>query len=1101
MTSFVHRFRLFACLAALATLFAAPALRAQDGPDASATSATPAQVPAPATRAAQIHALIAGNLDPAIDAKDLFATSLTGAEMLRLRAVARLVKEPELFARASQDLAALEGLSPAQAQLALAEAAFLRLPQRKREALLASHAKVHETYRKAHAATASQDSRIAALGEELDALHAFLAGKPVRADALGINLLDSYDAGGEAALLGDGEIKDSPAPADDAPPRERIAWLNAQIALAQRAIFALPPERLVKLASASGLDSGSSDEIARAQEQLKNARQQMSQAQADADNASSERERLIASERARLLKTDQAQAQFRAKLARIANEPDAISDNALSWRRRAQEAGTAGSASADAFYGELVLELTSIRRQLQAALDASEGPQDTVLVPAPLDRALSDDAPEVRALQSHFATLQRNAAILREAYALRLWQRRSALREAMNMLNGARLELLPELSGAQRARVTGFGSEGVAQVRREISEIGLELQFNLKAWRRLAANLGARVISPSPAFVMAIMRLVLLGLLFSWWRKRGDALLARAQADAAARRPRTMLRSLQTTALGHWRQIRPPLDWLILAIGLYWFWPSELAAIGLRFVWIVVFWSLATLVTVRLVNELARGKDRDDPRAALRWKSLRLIAGSLLAIGLMLDLTRASVGEGAIYNWVVTLAWLLVPLNAGLLAHWWRARIVSLAAADAGENALKRWIAGDPGGFIGLVGRMAVGVLLLVRGVHSVIARRIRDMALVREMLEQRARIAAERQVAEDKASGRYHRLPPETLAVFEPHRPPSRLRLGGERPGQLALPAITPGSLSLIVGERGLGKSSYLHDVARKAAASAGDAPIVQLEVPPCPPADWVESLPGAIEEAVAGRDGPVFVTIDDIQRLIVPAIGGLSQLDRMIALARAGSARNQCWIFAIAQASWHFVQRARSERILFDTIVHLPSWTSLELRGLIERRTHQAAIDPDFSAMIDEGVFEFGEDVSVAERKKRGYFERLAEHVGGNPAIALDYWRRSLFVDSRTGKVTVRTFDTPPVESLAALPLAAQFVLRVLLQMDFADMAAIHASTDLGSMEISDALRRLERMGAITREGARYQIALNWWTTVVRLLARQNLILWGTR
>ncbi|MED5545412.1 MAG: hypothetical protein VYD90_09190 [Pseudomonadota bacterium] len=1072
-----------------------PLVAQPTGPDAAPENA-PEVAPA-AQRAARIQALLAGNLDPAVDAHDLFGASLIGQDTPRLRLVARMVEDRDFYARAARDPAALDGLPPAQAQLALAEAAFLRLSDQRRRTLLASHEKAHRSFREAAAEKSSQAQELTRLKTELAALEAFLKGEAVPPGALDINLLDAANNTGQMALLRDTEIPDEAEPAEDASPALRIAWLKDQVALARRTIFRLPPDRLVQLAAASGVSSRSAQEVAQADARLKNANTRLDKAEQDARDAASEHERLVASERARLLKTEQAQAKFRADLVRGSASPDTVGDNALAWRRRALEAAEAGPATADALYPELVAELTKVRGELQAALEASEALSTPGLIPPALDRALSSDAPETRALETHRAALERDAALLTEAHAQRLWQQRSALREAMNLMNGARITLLHALSGSMRGRVTGFGPEGVAQVRREVFEIVLELRFNLQAWRHTASDLLARVTSPSPAFVLAVLRLMLIAMAFAWWRRRGDALLARAQMEAALKRPRTVLRSLQSAALQHWRCVRAPLDWLLLACVLWWLWPEDLALAGLRFLWIVVFWSLATVVTVRLVNELARGRGQDDPRAALRWKSLRLIAGSLLAIGLMLNLTRASVGEGAIYNWVVTIAWLLVPVVAVLLARWWRARIVSLAAADAGDSALLRWIARDPGGVTGVAGRIAVGVLLLAKGVRAVIARRVRDVALVREMLEQRARIAAERQVAEDKASGRFHRLPPETLAVFDPHRPPSTLRLGTERPGHLPMPPVPAGSLTLFVGERGLGKSSYLRDLARQ---SGKDMRHVHLEVPPCPPADWVERLPDQLAQESTGA-APLFITIDDIQRLITPAIGGLATLDRLIGQARHSCEDGHAWVFAISDAAWRFLQRARSERILFDAIHTLPVWTADELRALIERRSTQAGIAPDFSAMVDDGVFEFGEDVSVTERRKRGYFERLAEHVGGNPAIALDYWRRSLFVEAVTGTVTVRTFDTPPTESLAALPMPALFVLRVLLQMDFADKAAIHASTDLSDMQISDALRRLERMGAVTQMPPGYQIALNWWTTVARLLARQNLIVRETR
>ncbi|GGD75977.1 hypothetical protein [Croceicoccus mobilis] len=1085
------RFLLAPALAAAATIFSvmpiSPAMAQGQG---AAPSAPAGEADTPARRAARIRALADGDLSPAIAAPDLFRYSLGGPDVLRLRAVKRMVAEKSVFDAAAADPTALTTLSPEQAALAVAEASFLRLPEARREQLLEQHAQKHAAFQREQDEGRSDTREIEALTQQLGELRAFLDGRPTNPLVLNVNPL----ADGRSVLAGEAP-DDVPQPGENASADDRIAWLKDQIVLAKRRILQLPPERLAMLAAASGINSGAGDAIALAEAQLDRARMQLSDAQLAAINAASEHERLIAGEHARLLKVKQAQAQFRSDLARSVNRPDAIMEEAYSWRRRSQDAASGVETGADTLYGELVAELTQVRRDLRAALNAPDIPASAQLDPPSLDPALLPDAPETRALRGEVAGLVADAAKLRAAYLEQLWERREALRNSMNLLNDARLTLLTSLSVGKRARVTGFGAEGVAQVRREISEIVLELRFNLQSWRRTLMDLADRVATPSPGFVLAMLRIFVLLLFFAWWRRRGDVILTRAEVEAARKRPRTMALSLQTAALRHWRGIRGPLDWLILTALLWWLWPDELVVSGLRFVWIVLFWSLATVVLVRLVNELASGRRREDPRAALRWRSLKLLAGSLLVIGLMLNLTRAVVGRGAIYNWVVTAAWLLVPVVAVLLAHWWRERIVRLADAQASDSALLRWVARDPGGITGNLGRIAVGLLLLLKGMRLIIARRIRDVALVREMLDQRSRLAAEKQVAQDKASGRFHRLPPETLAVFEPHRLPAKLRTGRERPGQNPLPQVKAGSLTLVIGERGLGKSSFLHDLAENCGE---ECRIISLEIPQCPGPDALDALladAGVGAGFISGEGEHLFIMVDDIQRLIVPAIGGLSELDRLITLARASGPRCR-WVFTISEASWRFLQRARSDRILFDTMIELPHWSAAELRSLIERRTAQAGIDPDFSDMIDDGVFEFGEDVSPIERRKRGYFERLTDYVSGNPAIALDTWRRSLFVDGRDQRVTVRTFDTPPVDTLAALPMPALFVLRVILQMDFADVRAIRASTDLPDMMVSDALRRLERMGVAVETDGGYQIALHWWIEVVRLLARQNLI-----
>ncbi|AIT82257.1 hypothetical protein JI59_22355 (plasmid) [Novosphingobium pentaromativorans US6-1] len=946
-------------------------------------------------------------------------------------------------------------------------------------------------------------------------LRDFLEGKPAPSAVLRLGLLgnrsERIDSAQLATLTGEAPAP-GPKPKADAPIETRIAWLRQQVAAAKAEVLQLQPSTLARLEAASGVSSGTADEIASADALLDVAKSQLSDAAKAALNAASEQERLIANEQARLLRTKSIQAAFRARLARAKAEPDSILESALSWRRRIQELAAIGDGrdeQADAIYGELVSELSRIRKELRKALDTGEEAQSRTLVPQPLDPALPEELAATRKLREQKAELSRAAAALQSTYADELWAKRRALHDAMVLLNGERLALLSSLSPFRRAQVTGFGADGVAQVRREISEIVLELRFSLQSWRQTLQHIAQPFKQPTPAFVLALLRLFAIALVFSWWRRHGDPILRRAQAEAQARRPRTLASGLQVGLLEYWRRVRRPLDWLILTILVWWLLPEGLEIPGLSFVWIVLLWSLTTVLVVNLVDQLARGRGKDDPRARLRWNSLRLIAGSLLAVGLLLNLTSASVGKGAMYNWVFTVALLLVPAILVTLANWWRARIVALARSEARDSSLLGWVSHDPGGLGGLLGRIAAGALLLLRGLRSIIARRMRDLALVRELFEQRARVQAARQVAEDKASGRFHRPSPQVLECLDPHRLPMELRSGKDRPGGTGLPELMPGTITLVVGERGLGKSSFLRDLSEK---HENSGKVVRLSVGPEGLAGLLDDLhealgtqrpPGDSNELarhLAMQETPCVITVDDLQRLVIPAIGGLAAIDTLIAMARASG--DTCrWAFTIGEDAWNFLQRARVDRVLFDAVIRLPHWPAADLRALIERRSAQVGLEPDFSAMIDDGVFELGEELTVEERKKRGYFDRLAEYVNGNPAIALDYWRQSLFVDGVDQKVVVRTFDAPAVDRLAALPLPTLFVLRAIMRMDMAGVASIQSSTDLSTSVVTDALRSLQLLGVIVNHAGLYQITLHWWMEVTRLLLRQNLTVRGIK
>ena len=60
-------------------------------------------------------------------------------------------------------------------------------------------------------------------------------------------------------------------------------------------------------------------------------------------------------------------------------------------------------------------------------------------------------------------------------------------------LNGARLSLLDLGSDDLHTRMTGFGVDGIAQVRREVEQIGLELRYRMLSLPRLADELLERL--------------------------------------------------------------------------------------------------------------------------------------------------------------------------------------------------------------------------------------------------------------------------------------------------------------------------------------------------------------------------------------------------------------------------------------------------------------------------------------------------------------------------------------------------------------------------------------------------------------------------------
>ncbi|AKM11478.1 hypothetical protein AB433_02415 [Croceicoccus naphthovorans] len=925
----------------------------------------------------------------------------------------------------------------------------------------------------------------------MSSLEAFLSGKPAPGDTLTIDLANSLAE--LESTSSEAQVKNPDSP----------AGLQARLAQLQRQVIALPPDQLSNLLVSSGIGVTPSNAVLAAEGEMRAAAELAQQAE-------NESERIIATERTKLYAVRAAQARFSGVLSQVEARPEQIQNDALAWRRKVKDiASTArnSTAQADSLYEQLVSYLQDVRGQLRGALSSRNVKRDTSIDPPPLDDALTQGlvaAPELIRLRHE---LVENAATLADRQATATSREKTALRDAMVLVNASRLELIDHLSSSKRSAVLGFGSEGIAQVSRELAQITLDLRYQASDWRNNLDEALAPFRQPTPSMVFSLFAILLLTIIFRWWRQHGISILLTTETALRRRNAPTLASAFQVTIVNYVRRVGAPLDWMVYILMLRWLLPATIHPAGLSYVWIIVIFSIGAWLIARLANELVRGGRSEDPRANLRLKSLGLVVGVALAVLLALALARESVGEGAIYHWILSFCWLLAIPVTLILSHWWRDRIVALCGVTAGRSALLGWIARDPAGILGLIGRVFAGTVLLINGARLAIARRISDFALVHELFEQRNRMVAAQRVAQDKASGKYRRLPAEKMDVLAPHRAPLQASRVNGPSIPYASEELRGGTIAAIVGERGLGKSAALQALKESHAtktervfsirvdARGFEGVLADLSASLTP--DTRPQSEDAIVQAICKRDDPrhLFIEIDDVQRLVIPAIGGLRDLDRLVAFARC-CGEGCVWVMSIGAPAWNYISRARFDRVLFDQIRHLDRWSSKDLRTLLERRSKQAEIEADFSDLAEMGGYQFDSDLTPEQRKEAAFFDRLNEYANGNPAIALEFWRRSLFIDSAAGKVVVRTFATPDIQALQRLPDAAMFVLRAILQMDHAQQSAIERSTDLPSIIVVDALRGLERIGVIARDGDGYRITMFWWAEAVRVLMRQNLI-----
>lgn len=225
-------------------------------------------------------------------------------------------------------------------------------------------------------------------------------------------------------------------------------------------------------------------------------------------------------------------------------------------------------------YADLRAALADARNRLHETLDRLATNQSGV---EPVGEPLAGlpqgvDRSDVQQLRDEVVTSE---AELRDLEEQVVWRAAELGRDDIVTLNRARLMLLDLASDDLHARMTGFGIDGVAQVEREIEQIGLELRYRLLSLPRFGRSLlDAFERSPLPV-VFAFLQLAFVILVFRWWRQRAARQLEQWRAALLARDPSPVqaddesslawtLRRVLATGLWYLARVRRPLEWLLL---------------------------------------------------------------------------------------------------------------------------------------------------------------------------------------------------------------------------------------------------------------------------------------------------------------------------------------------------------------------------------------------------------------------------------------------------------------------------------------------------------------------------------------------------------
>lgn len=1072
-----------------------------------------------------LRALVDGTLDPAVDGRDLLLLPEDVFPVV-LKALSTPGSEPAAEPASDPDLipAAPTPLQDAQANLLGALQAFFALTPAAREELLAAHQSKADASRADQRRVQAWEAETARLDARAAALEGFADGVPEAGTDTAV--LDQLDllAILPAAPSTDADVAESP------PALESRDAASARLRTALQSWMALSPEDRASRRDAAEVEIEVEEPVAAAEEpELPDAfvdeeeaqdREDISDKEEEAADAAREKEealdvarmarsealRVVAEERARLLGIKEQQALFAADLPRWRQRARELHESSLEWHRRVDEMvdespGT--ETDADAIYGELRSTLDDARTALSGALARAADPGqgvpappedfDDADLPADVDRA---DLVELRdSLQAEVATLAAEELVV-------AWEVASLLRDDVVMLNRDRLRLLPSMSPEVRDELTGLGVAGRAQARRELGQIGLELRYHAMSLPRDAASMASSVQARPLDLVVRALELICIIGLFRWWRGHADELLRKWRGPMWARSPAQRVRA---NAIWYLLRVRRPVEWLLLLMVLPLVVGTASNALELRLIWLVLVWVQGARAVVLAVDAIAERQSiygvSAKGNAKLRFRSLRLIGLTVTLVGLILTLTSDIVGRGTIYRWVLQGCWVLVaPIGIWLVAQW-RPTIVGRLEGSVKTNVVARWVVEHPAGPRGFLAAAVGGAWLLGQGTSAWLVRQLSGLDTTRKVLAYlfRREVARKAETATlgprgAALSGRpFDQLGPQSQATkIAPVDEPARELVAQA----LELTRATACTISVVVGERGMGKSTFLRrlvDRSKETTCIVGCPPegfdaLLEALAVQFDAADYeLETVAQAIRDA-----GPSLICIDDAHRMIAPAVGGLEQLDRFTRFAlQVGG--DVSWIVAVQEAAWHFVERARGERVFFDQVLTLPRWTEDQIATLIQRRTGEVELKPSFDALV---VATESDDPAEGRRTELGYYRILWDHSGGNPAVALQAWRNSLFESQTEGEPVVRLFEEPSATEIERLPATLLFVLRAVVQLELATPQEVADCTQLPAPDVADAIRFSVAHGYVEPSSGRFRLSWTWYRTITRVLVRQHLL-----
>jgi hypothetical protein len=662
----------------------------------------------------------------------------------------------------------------------------------------------------------------------------------------------------------------------------------------------------------------------------------------------------------------------------------------------------------------------------------------------------------------------------------------------------ARLRLLDYLSEELHLEVTATDVIGVEQLALEIEFIWEQIRFRALNLPAAVDNLARRVqIAPLPV-IWRLVQFLLVIAAFRWWRKWLPETMRRMQSSLAEIRPRSAAVMRRIRFIWYIEQIRRPLEWMLVTAVL--FAMAELQGLNLMLSILqsIVQWVLLGWFAVSVLNAFsARGAaGLSGADESIRLRSLQLIAGWLVLLGLGLDLANDLTGAATLHAWVWRLFQLLALPVLLILLAWWRKPIfLRLERESENSEPVQRMLRHQRG--LRSFGSAANGAFwLLANNLRRSLMRTFLRVGDGHGLSISGAVTVSTGETIAEAGKGISDELRESLLAGcsgYEKHARTERRRL--IRRANNCEPGIVA-----VVGERGIGKSAILQDLVTALPDKAillecNTGQYSELEGQICKALSIKSASARKVSDAM--RDNDIrLVAVQNLHRLSRPVFGGQAELKELIEFVEEIK-HKVLWATSIDSFAWQFLRRVRADQASIHEVVTAPSWTEDQIAALIEQRIDNAGLEPDFSAVQIPPEHAVSSYDTAEERNKAGIYRMLWTVSGGNPAVALLAWTNCLhYNEDSDERVCVGLPALPSTRELDSAAHNVMLVLRCIAQSEMISEIDIVDNLRLPQGAVGTAMHYCNSRGWIEESDGRYRISMQWFRAVTRALARQNLL-----